>query len=713
MVRVPSPRDGVYAPRWMLPSERIDNRNVLRAYEPCDTRSPGGDTDESTDLWLFENLFARLSGDTDDLLSQHALQVLNILPQRLARSPSQATFRGDAPLVVREDGAILEMVRTMLDQAWRETADSLLLSSPLSASTAENVFPVLRFALDEGVVRTVKSRSYDFSARLLIPTAQRAVMAAFLQAVARGETTFRDDGQMTGAAKADLFATRFGSDAERALDALESPLETEQGSISDTVFQSGQMDFLATGFTQSDRTERVSPRADAERLLLGEHGLQLFYVPVHVGGTPWIALLSMNTDEGAINSHFWRHIFQFYGAIVPVLAANIRRAARRAYADAVTRTVADCLATAEQRNIRAINENLQRLCAFFPFQLVQVEKQADCDEDDEPRARKLEGAPLAVNLHANPYSTFATPLTFDRFTHEEALNACDVAFEEHERRTLQMSRDNATTWAHEISNAVLPALSALQHGLGKGANREVEDDIKSAMHWLLFMGATARVRNAIGKHIAASGANDTPTPEGQSIWALPAEAQRRAIEASLHFLLRSQARILGEDTPLLANSHALFVEGLQDDAEMEELAAIVAKYDQSNAEPLDRDIAIFHSDIVSWPMALLRELVQNIRLDNPTGRTSQRRIEFSFEWVEPEDASVRTILRTCQRQIEDRRWEDFGELPDGIQRANLVYGREGAKFGEISAVSLCQTPIGDGGRYEIEYILDVKFLGEG
>lgn len=694
LVRVPTCSADA-KPLWMLVSGRSDGHDSLHPYLPCEARFPGGESDQGTDLWLFDQVFSQLAASDNDILTRNVVKVLHALPPR----PYHTQLPAIAPEEAREPFHRAEMekiLRDMLDEAWVEALGSSLLDSPESESAFKNIFPVVRFALPWRR-RDPSHNEFDFSAQLLIPSQPRAEMKRLLQEVARGEKEFRDEKHMDARAKRQLFETRFNARPENVLAALERPLGQGEGSIADTVFLSGQMDYLATDFTKSKRTEQTSDRAVAEALLLGEHGQQLSYIPVHVGGAAWVALFSMNRDEGAIDADFWRHNFHLYSNIIPVLAASIRRAAHNAYRSAIIDSIMNCLATPGRRNRASINEILKSLCVFFPFPLVQIG--VTSGDADLPRRP----GELKVDLSANPNSAFNDPLPFDPLPFNEVREACAEAFRSDQLKTLEMSRDNARTWAHEISNAVLPAFSALQRSAGRTAT--ADPDTRSAMHWLLFMGGAARVRNAIGKHMDRAGSNELPTPEGQEIWQLPPAIQRQVIENSFLFLLRSHARLRRESFILTVNGREF--DDSDAEAEVSALREIVSAYRRGAGRYEGSDVAIFYSSFVSWPLTLLRELVQNIRLANPLRGSDQPRVDFVYEWVDGSDA--RQVLRARQRQVERRQW-DLRNLPDGIQKANAVYGHHGARFGEVEHVDLCQKRISDSGIYQIEYVLDVRFF---
>ena len=167
-----------------------------------------------------------------------------------------------------------------------------------------------------------------------------------------------------------------------------APLSRENRAIADSVFESGCIDFGRP----EERTHRFSREQYApgnlnalRKKLEGAvycqtysrpgEGLQrepvIFYMPIHVAGTPWLALYSFWTGEP---EEVWLECYWLRRDIMPAIAGRLRSAALEAYLDCIYDVLRELLPQSRPPDVlRAmINQRLSDLVSVYPFERVKL-----------------------------------------------------------------------------------------------------------------------------------------------------------------------------------------------------------------------------------------------------------------------------------------------------------------------------------------------------
>src|SRR5439155_23135452 len=82
-------------------------------------------------------------------------------------------------------------------------------------------------------------------------------------------------------------------------------------------------------------------RKAAERLVLDEVGSRVFYVPIHVGGIPWLGLLILEDEvrEKDATDANWEESYHLYRGLVTTIGQQLRLSSQNAYSAALCAAV--------------------------------------------------------------------------------------------------------------------------------------------------------------------------------------------------------------------------------------------------------------------------------------------------------------------------------------------------------------------------------------
>lgn len=296
------------------------------------------------------------------------------------------------PLSPRLRARVDSAIRTMLDEALADCWSSRLLSPRASGSSPEvpNLFFVTRTY--ERAPR--RDGAFQYSSQICLSHRQRECI--------RSWSGKRDQPHL--------------------VEALETPLGEDARSIADAVFASGVVDFSAEavgdGRDDPGETPGATVRATAESqlygALLGRGQRQAFYIPIHVGGAPWVAALTL-LPHGGLSA--WRHAYTLHRTIVPLLASRVRAATKRAYLRLVAELIVSSIAV-ERTNAEtyeALNAELHSLTRAFPFSGVKV-RRIEARDGSDWRAgspRQLCRLEFFPNKHYTARIEFARDLALD------------------------------------------------------------------------------------------------------------------------------------------------------------------------------------------------------------------------------------------------------------------------------------------------------------
>jgi hypothetical protein len=259
---------------------------------------------------------------------------------------------------------MLEMVdpmRTALDEALSDAIESPFLRTARSGNQGQSANVPDVFA----ALRTVPcsdlryNGSFNFTAGLLLSKSQREGIRKRLNL----------------------------AESDSSLDEMEQCLGLNSRSCADGLFCSGVVDFSSKAGRPGWDVAGDAPdkrRVEVEKLVYRQlwrsEQASLFYVPIHVGGTPWLALFTHSSEDPHEDEASWRHNYRFYRDVIPTLAHRIRTSAKEAYLQKLTKKFTESL---KPWNIEkhAVAQNISRtwarLAQAYPFPLVELSPHED------------------------------------------------------------------------------------------------------------------------------------------------------------------------------------------------------------------------------------------------------------------------------------------------------------------------------------------------
>ncbi|MFC1491629.1 hypothetical protein ACFLQ0_03465 [Nitrospinota bacterium] len=272
---------------------------------------------------------------------------------------------------------LLHPMRCVLDEAFEDAFFSHYLN--LGARGGPNIMNVFF------VIRTVQypdlrySDAFNYTANLFLSTRQRESLEKWLQRSKVKEQVRKQFGGSTG-----------------FFQALEQYLGPKSRSIADAVFSSGHVDFgRRPGALNWDVADGPldEGRKRAEDLLYGENGEitqffdprpfssvrtkktpPLFYIPIHVGGTPWFSIFTITYEDPAKNFLSWRHNYSLYRDVIPPAARHIRSTAREVYLREITEIFARRVEMKKEgpsEIAKHVSDEWNEMAQIYPFDLFE------------------------------------------------------------------------------------------------------------------------------------------------------------------------------------------------------------------------------------------------------------------------------------------------------------------------------------------------------
>lgn len=649
-------------------------------------RPPTSLDGEVLDVWLLRRLFRELRATCErgSTLSRDVIMVLNEgLETR--ETPQEPACRSIALPWSDRDVSEWETVRdTMMENHWRDILDQSLPKARAHdgrASKAKFVedltfLCVFRFALPGTRRRFAK---FDYGARIVLSRRQRAAVREWLTR----EPKFRSTNQGSDEDKSRLFRQTFGGDADEVIRALELPLGMDYRSISDTHFGSGFIDF-APEATYASESVRTGPerqvddaglagdrrRKAAERLVLDEIGSRVFYVPIHVGGIPWLGLLILEDEvrEKDASDVNWEESYHLYRGPVTTVGQQLRLSSQNAYSAALCAAVNQQLANSRADPVAAINREWRKLSAFFPFDaatLSPCEGRRNCI--DFPAGKKV-----VLERASNPHGCFSRALQFDALRLPALQHDLKTVLETVVAKRLSALARQESAWAHDVKNWTNPILTELfalwQHRLGQGS--ESKGLYRALVH--------AKILNATAFARQTSGDRERQGRTGQdALDAYLAYVKRPKLERLLELILDL---LLATHSENPVNSTEFELEW-PNKRSVEQVLVDLALFirDQTRVDVRDPTDVIGEPAVI-WPLSLLREVIHNIEINDPLDEDvgGGRTITVDYR-VERTPEAVVVYIR--QTNFESCEWENG--FAEGLRKANLLYGPGGAGVGWI------------------------------
>lgn len=268
-----------------------------------------------------------------------------------------------------------------------------------------------------------------------------------------------------------LLAKERGEEAaEQLIKDLESPLGLEDRSVADTVFSSGNVGFGGRVGSKLDVAgdDAARRRQEIEDLVYRrihqidkEGNLHVFYVPVHVGGVPWLAFFTF-TDETPTRDHeSWKRNYRIYRDVIPKISSQIRTGAKEIYlgllADKLTTRLHSWKVGAYPLEdlARRVSEDWQKINQVYPYDQVRLRvPEAGEEQHDDMMLHLGDGRKVLVEVLEG--STFLRrDVNYDLLDKERVRRACHDALRSYIRLSDSLQQQAAVYNTHNLRNSLL------------------------------------------------------------------------------------------------------------------------------------------------------------------------------------------------------------------------------------------------------------------
>lgn len=314
---------------------------------------------------------------------------------------------------------LIESLRPIVDGALAPIAESPLINQLLGKNLPfTNLFCVVRTATND----KPRNSHFPHTAQVLLSTTQKAAIA-----------------------------NKFGKSTPSL---LEFPLGAGARSIADSVFYSGAVDFSdeqagkGRDLASNDPQDQKRQSAEEKVYQTIAEDRHIFYVPIHVNGTPWFALfaISPKSEENVA----WARNYALYRSLISGVAENIRSLAKSAYLKQVNSAFVEEYRELDKASfVKRFNKRCSELLLVFPFpgvRLTSANFQATHNSTTLPDSRTVE-----IETFANPW--FKVEIEFNALDPKAIKETCEQAVAEVQRQS-QASRLEWEAQQHTIFNII-------------------------------------------------------------------------------------------------------------------------------------------------------------------------------------------------------------------------------------------------------------------
>lgn len=261
----------------------------------------------------------------------------------------------------------------------------------------------------------------------------------------------------------------------------------------------------------------------------------------------------------------------------------------------------------------------------------------------------------------------------------------------------------AAAWAHDVKNFTGPAHADLMDVRRRIASTIKDEQAVSALERatdaVLLLNAAAHARQLAGE---ASRIRRACSATARPVYALPLGVAIPVVTLALEYLLETRQEQVSQ-----RSKGRFFLQWerrtqARRDVITEFAKLVLPEWDSIHPSLLSTSV-LGHPSVV-WPVALLREVVQNVRIVDPVPGSETVALSFS---VALHDEEVVVCLQ--QEQIDGREWRE-GNVK-GLERANDLYGETGAAVGSIKVLKLiCDPlpPVRGREKFQIRYGVEVR-----
>lgn len=271
------------------------------------------------------------------------------------------------------------------------------------------------------------------------------------------------------------------SNADQCLTAFEQPLGLHSRSVSDLVFSSGIVDFGRQASEEKWDVSVAGDDLDEQRRAIEQcvypSGWRLFYIPVHVGGTPWLALFTFTPQDPASDPGAWHHNYSFYRDLAQKAAALIRQEAHDAYAGLLAKHLVknmESWVTPMATMVSHINQDAQRLSQVYPFPLVSLAEGQQAPNDIFIPGRGV------VTLNFNPNPFFQRQVSWNLGDEQAILRRCRDAIGDF-TRIEQSIEINAVAQSSHLLKVPLRVLDSIASSTGVNKEQAMRRHIRKIL----------------------------------------------------------------------------------------------------------------------------------------------------------------------------------------------------------------------------------------
>lgn len=195
---------------------------------------------------------------------------------------------------------------------------------------------------------------------------------------------------------------------------LELPLGVNARGIADSGLASGVIDFGFVGERSGNTSYRSREHypsnsgSDSKRKNVEDSGKiygsdagqqSIFYVPIHIGGIPWLSVFSFHTEKPRITA-MWRR-YRIYRDVIPILAEQLSSAVMLSFADSLADVAQQHLSMASAGNMgnfcTLVTTEWSRVSMIFPFGSVRLSTEPSSAQEHGMLLHGVE-TPLYVHL---------------------------------------------------------------------------------------------------------------------------------------------------------------------------------------------------------------------------------------------------------------------------------------------------------------------------
>lgn len=273
-------------------------------------------------------------------------------------------------------------------------------------------------------------------------------------------------------------------------------------------------------------------------------------------------------------------------------------------------------------------------------------------------------------------------------------------FYNRERKKIERSQQEQKTawtqaraWAHEVKNYTSPIVTDLSSPILSSVegvpSSEARDIISRSRRAMIILNAASKaIQLSLSKRAHYARESD------DNLERLPREHARAIVSNVLQYLLNYRAEVMKND---------FIIKWSPFHTSEQSLANLVAILEKAKRQRKN-ELAALSDGLVIWVIALLREVVWNIRIGLPY--TQPGVVNISYDFAEENNLLVLTIL---QQQVQKTEREVMREEPIGMKMANELLGFQGAGFGSIELVETRSNKRADSKGVDVLYTTNVTF----